>query len=304
LLSAGTIHPVYLPYTAEELAPHFCGDATRPLAYFRKVAERYTEFLAAHPDPSEVALSQSRRPRQIESDERFWCAATLKHLFDHPERNALLGELLAAHFGAVPPMPAFQRWDQCLAGRLRLWLEVSQPAPLSYLDWLARHQPQRHLIPFVLDAAKRDGRRPAEGPTTVGGAVVNEDNGFCLMIDVRVLSDTTADMPFDCLRNSLTRGIDAMLEPPLSDSVLATREVDRTLYCMLTPQLFRDHPEARHYAELLIEYMASSAALVRDLPHRPPAALHPVPDRLGWLAFEDIVRHFPRACGWLAAGRR
>ncbi|MEO0425275.1 MAG: hypothetical protein AAF184_23265 [Pseudomonadota bacterium] len=295
------IHPIYLPYAAEQLSRHFVGDSARHIEHFERSAERYEQFMAAHRDATDVALSVARRPRQIEQDERVWSVAALKHVFDHPQRNERLIDLFSSCFGRQPPIRDLPTWVSCLDGPLELFFQVQYPSPPAYLDWLAEHLEQRHLIPFVLDAARRPSRRPLEGPVTVDAVLLNPSNGFAVLFEAQVLDDCLSDVPYDSLRNQLTRTIDIMVEPARDDlgGALERRSPDRTLFCMLTPQLFRDHPESRHYAALLIDYMGCNDTLVRDLPHRDEDLLQGVSSRLGWLTFEDLLRSFPGACPWM-----
>lgn len=291
-----------MPYAADQLARHFIGDATRHLEQFERAAERYENFMASHRDATDVSLSVARRPRQIEQDERIWSVSALKHVFDHPQRDERLRTLLIGCFGRRPPFADLHSWEACLDGGLELYFQVQHGSPPAYLDWLADHLEQRNIIPFVLDAARRPSRRPLEGNTSVDAVLLNPTNGFAVLLEAQVLADCLSDVPYDSLRNQLTRTIDVMLELEALDesSVLSRRRPERSLFCMLTPQLFRDHPESRHYAALLIDYMGSSGTLARDLPHRSLEALNSVPARLGWLTFEDLLRSFPGACPWLS----
>jgi hypothetical protein len=296
------IHPTYLPFTRDELRPHFLADSESHIEYFEKSAARYVEFLAQNPITTGIALSKARGPRQIERDELFWTAATLKHLFDHPQRGEKLCALLARCFGDAPPLQAFATWADCVNGEIALYFEAQFPSPKPYKDWLSQNLSGRHIIPYVFDAAARSSARPLEGPTHVDAMIVNSTNGFSLMVESKVLSDSSCNVSFDCLRNQLTRNIDIMLEPyPNLGRTLNQRVPKRSLFCILTPQIFREHPESRHYGGLIAEYRANVGALVRDLPHRSKEELHDVPNRLGWMTFEDVLAHFPDACPWIKA---
>lgn len=294
------IHPIYLPYSASELSPHFPAESARLLQQFEKAARRYEEFLASHRDVTQVALSVSRRPRQLEQDPRVWAVSALKHLFDHPQRDARLKLQLTTCFGPQPPLADFTTWEDCLHGELALYFQVPLASPASYLTWLADHLEERNIIPFVLEAARRPGRRPLEGPTTLDAVLLNRTNGFAVLVMAHVTADCAVDGVYDSLRSQLTRTVDVMLEPPSeNDSPLETRDPRRSLFCLLTPQLYREHPESRHYGAQLVDYMTSVPALQRDLPHRPPSALGNLPPRLGWLTFEDLLTCFPGACPWM-----
>jgi len=294
------IHATYLPFTRDELRPHFLADADSHIDYFEKSAARYIEFLEQNPTTSGIPINKARGPRQIEKDERFWTVATLKHLYDHPQCVERLGALLAKCFGDYPPLQNLTSWSDCLDGEISLYFEAQFPSPKPYKDWLSHNLPKRHIIPYVFDAAARSSLRPLEGPTHVDAIFINSANGFSLMIESKVLSDSSCDVSFDCLRNQLTRTIDIMLEKyPNLCGALRNRFPERSLFCILTPQIFREHPESRHYGGLLAEYRTNVGALVRDLPHRSKDELKGVPDRLGWITFEDVLTQFPDACPWL-----
>lgn len=80
------IDPIYLPFTREELRPHFTMDADRNIDDFERSARAYREFLKEHPVTTGIPISISKVPRQIEKDERFWTATSLKTIFDLPDR--------------------------------------------------------------------------------------------------------------------------------------------------------------------------------------------------------------------------
>lgn len=296
------IHTTYLPYSSEQLRGHFLADAESYIDYFVRSAARYTAFIEQNPITAGIPITTARGPRQIEKDERFWTVSTLKHVYEHPQRRTLLASLLADCFGKKPPLADFGTWNDCLDGELALYFEAQCPSPQSYTNWLAANVRNRHLIPYVFDAADRASARPLEGPTHVDGILVNATNGFGLLVEAKVLANSSCDVSFDCLRNQLTRNIDIMLEPYTElRPHLDKRIPDRSLFCILTPRLFRDYPQSRHYAGLLREYQTEYAALVRDLPHREKSLLQNVSKRLGWLTFEDIKSTFPDACPWLKA---
>ena len=61
------IDPIYLPFTREELRPHFTMDADRNIDDFERSARAYREFLKEHPVTTGIPISISKVPRQIES---------------------------------------------------------------------------------------------------------------------------------------------------------------------------------------------------------------------------------------------
>jgi len=52
---------------------------------------------------------------------------------------------------------------------------------------------------------------------------------------------------------------------------------------------------------LLPAYKQNPALLQHHLPHRQPAELESVPQRMGWLTWEDSNRLQPGTCPWLPA---
>jgi hypothetical protein len=109
---------------------------------------------------------------------------------------------------------------------------------------------------------------------------------------------------FDVLRNQLARNIDVMLQANLNlQKPLAQRRPERTCFVLITPEIFRDHPESRLYGWLMQDYRSGAAALERDLPHRHRAGtdLGSVASRLGWLTWEDedCNQVLPGAWPWL-----
>ena len=71
------IEKTYLPFTKEELYPHFTHDAKGHLKYFQDSADRYRRFLETNRDKKGIPITESRSPRQIEKDERFWTTAAM-----------------------------------------------------------------------------------------------------------------------------------------------------------------------------------------------------------------------------------
>lgn len=298
------IDDMYLRFTRDQMRPHFLVDTDSQIDYFERSAKRFRDFLAENPDTSGIPMTQARLPRQIEKDERFWTAAALKHLFDHPGRTSILQSILTGAFGDKPPIEGLETWHECLAGELALFFEAQAPSPGSYTDWLRRNISDRHsdrqFIPYILDAAVRRGQRPLEGATHFDAVLVNSDNGFSLVIEAKVLSDISPYVSFDNLRNQLARCIDVMLEPhPDLPTPFGARRPERSLFALLTPNVFRSYPHSRLYGWLLREYRSNPMALERDLPHRVKTDWSNVASRLGWITFEDLERQCPGSCPWL-----
>ncbi len=305
------IDAVYLPFTREELLEHFApvagdegeSEIQRRLQYYLESADRYHEFLKSSASRKGLPLTVTRKPCQIEKDERFWVAACLMGVFHSPERGRAFTMLFDRAFGKSPPLPGLQTWEECLRGRLHLFFEVSLPSPPAYKDWLARNVRERHLIPYVLDAAHKRGgkeiKKGLEGPTHLDAMLLNEDNGFAAFWEAKVLSDISHDVSFDIARNQIARNIDVMLEAnPDMPCPLSRRVPERSLFVLLTPEFFRKNPSTRHYGSLLPDYQKNPDALVRDLPHRPGADWSALSHRIGWLTFEDCHQLVPGACPW------
>lgn len=295
------IDPVYLPFTREQLRQHFTGSADRNLLEFEKNATRYRAFLQEHPDLTNITLNEARKPRQLEKDERFWTAACLKALYEHPQFKLRLTELLRQLYGATPPLDGFATWNDCLTGDLHLYFEARLPSPQTYLTWLSTHLPERQIVPYIRDAAARKSRR-LEGPSHVDALFVNPLNGFGILIEAKVLSDIATSVSFDNQRNQLARNIDLMLEQYTDDSVgsvISQRRPERSLLALLTPEVFAHKPKTRLYGWLLRDYQENPGSLARDLPHRAEVEWSRVSKRLGWLTFEMVERFCSGACPWL-----
>ncbi|MGE0607907.1 MAG: hypothetical protein AB7O62_12505 [Pirellulales bacterium] len=295
--STPVIHPVYLPFTRQQLALHFSDD--KHLDYFATSAIRYAEFVArlgakfeGMPITNEVRLA-----RQIEKDERFWTACTLKMVFD----AGRFADILRIAFGDVPPITGFASWDQCVGDRAdqELRFEVAVSSPQVYRDTLRdrylNQGPAAHLVPYIVHAGM--GRTAYEGATKVDAIFRNRKTGFSVMFEAKVLSDISCDVTFDPFRNQLARNIDVMLDT--GDGFL-TLDPAKRLLALLTPKVFKDRPTTRYYGLLFHQYKSDPALLSEHLAHRDAATLAQVPPRLGWLTFEECQRICPACCPWLA----
>lgn len=298
------IDHLYLPFSVQQLRQHFLSDPDGHILPFLKSAERYHEFLNNHPDRTRLPLDQSRYPCQIEKDERFWTATTLMTFYHSARRQANFAELLSRRFGAIPPIGEIKSWADCLTGTLHLFLEPTLPSPPGYRNWLQQHVRERQFIPYVLDAADSPPGKALEGPTHVDALVLNEDNGFAVMFEAKVLSDISYQVSYDVRRNQIARNVDVMLErnsdlsPPLN-----RRDPHRTLFVLLTPEVFRAYPHSRLYGWLFRDYRSNPDALARDIPHRDPEDWHRIVQRLAWLTWEDCKAILPEACPWLGLHR-
>jgi len=277
---------------------------TRHLRHYLDGAERYRRFQAYHPDRRGLSLSKLRTPCQIEKDERFWVVTCLMSYFYSADRTERLGALMRLCFSDTPPLAGIASWDECLDGKLHLFFEVSLPSPPGYKRWLGEHLDQRQIIPYVLDAGRRRGtdevRGGLEGATHVDAMLLNADNGFGVLFEAKVLSDASYQVSFDTMRNQIARNIDVMLEQndDLPDP-LSLRQPERTLFALLTPQIFRQHHHSRLYGWLMKEYRDDPTALARDVPHRQSVDWSEVAHRIGWLTWEDCKQVLPGSCPWL-----
>jgi len=201
-------------------------------------------------------------------------------------------------YGDGPPIRRIDRWEECFVGELHLFFEAKLPSPKLYKKWLLENLVQRQFIPHVLDSAHN--KRTLEGPTNVDALLLNSENGFAVITEAKVLSDTSFSVTYDVRRNQLARNIDVMLEkneslcPPLNK-----RDPEKTLFLLITPKLFKDNPATRLYGYKLNEYKTNSGALAQDLPHRKNCNWQDISKRLGWLTWEDFKKTNEDCCKWL-----
>ncbi len=304
------IDPTYLPFPVEKLRQHFLvasdDEADRHVAYYLKSARQYRRFCQEYPKRRGLPVSLTRRPCQIEKDERFWVAACLMAYFHDENRNDYLATLLQRVFGSEPPVEDLPSWEECLDGTLHLYFEHQLPSPAAYKSWLGDYLFERNVIPYVRDAAYRrnssEKRTGLEGPTHVDAALINESNGFTVLFEVKVLSDTSVAITFDTMRNQIIRNIDVMLES--SEGLLFPanrRRPERTLFVLVTPEIFRQRPHTRLYGWLMNDYRQNPGALGRDLPHRGSLPWSKIARRMGWLTWEEFEAVRPGSCPWLTA---
>jgi hypothetical protein len=303
----------YLPFPAEQLREHFAAvgtdktSADRHLDYYRKSAQAYRDWGTNQPAGSPAQQAQAkRRALQMQKDERFWIVTALMSIFHPRPRLPLVAALLRRCLGDVPPMDGLSSWEQALGSEqeLRLFFEVSLPTPPEYRHELAQHLDERVLVRHVLQTATKTAQdgHALEGATKVDAMLIAPETGFAVLFEAKVLADASCGIGFDVLRNQLARNIDVMLQPNLNlQKPLTQRRPERTCFVLITPEIFRDHPESRLYGWLMRDYQHHPAALRRDLPHRTGTDFASVATRLGWLSWEDCNRVLPGACSWLPA---
>lgn len=120
-----------------------------------------------------------------------------------------------------------------------------------------------------------------------------------VLFEAKVLSDCSCDVTFDARRNQIARNIDVMLDAnPTLMAPLSLRDPERTLFALLTPRMFKDHPRSRLYGSLMESYRSRPDSLAEDLPHR-TADWPSVSRRLAWLTWEDLDEVLPGSCTWL-----
>src|SRR5215472_9276316 len=178
------IDEVYLPFSASELAGHFApvkarGEPDRHLTYYRASAKAAAEFRLEPAAGSPAEARRARiRGRQMEKDERFWVAAELMSLF-HADGKDPLVRLLSGCLGRVPPFEGVSRWDEALGANPVLYFEASLPSPPSYQQHLAQQLDERIIVPYLQEAARRQGTR-LEGATKVDALLLAPDTGFAV----------------------------------------------------------------------------------------------------------------------------
>lgn len=285
------IHPTYLPYSREALRDHFSDE--RHIDQLQHSSERLQTYLDRYQGRTRglSITGEVKRERQLERDERAWTISALKATFDASQLEALtFGGL--AHFGAdrgVTPG---------LGDSPQLRFEVGVPSPVCYSESLRERYERTDasvgLVPYISHAAT--GRARLESATRADAVVLGEKAD--LLIESKLLSDSSSSVRFDPFRNQIARNLDLLLEEksPVFEQAMQDR-----YFLLLTPAVFRDRPRSRHYGMLLHEYVARPESLVADLPHRDAELVRALTHRIGWITFEDCRTLVPTACPWLDA---
>ena len=314
-MSHSVIHERYLPFSKEHLLRHFVGaaDDERHLRYYQESADRYAEHMRGRAgEKVPLSLADMRSARQMEKDERFWVVACLMKYFHADDREDRLASLLASAFDTQTPPIDIPTWRECIEGNLHLFFEVDLPSPKAYCEALRAGRVKEHLIPYVREAASRTSARALEGPTQVDAMLVNVDNGFAVLFEAKVLSDTSCHVSFDVTRNQIARNVDVMLEQPTSlegpmgapilnqrRQAVNSRKPDQTLFVLFTPDIFQRRRKSRLYGWLMDEYQSNPKTLADDLSHRKREDWTGVSKRLGWTTWEAANRLLPGSCSWL-----
>ncbi len=298
----------YLPFTEEQLLNHFakvkrsskCIRNEKPLNYYKKSIQRYHRYLAGKgKDRKGKPLKETKKPCQIEKDERFWVASCMMTIFYNERRVQLLQQLFTRAFGEDPPLAGFDSWRECLEGELELFFEPTLPSPPSYKTWLSQNLNKQQFIPYVLDGAY--GKKHLEGPTHVDALLMNPSNGFAVIVEAKVLSDISYDVTYDATRNQIARIIDVILDKNKTRcEPLSWRDPDKTLFLLLTPEMFKIKPARRLYGYKFREYKENPNSIASDLPHRVGLDWENICRRLGWLTWEDFHSTNGDCCPWLS----
>ena len=300
------LHPTYLPFTEEQFKSHFapvkkggeCTDSSKKhIPYYKNSLTNYAECPQGI-ERKGVTLSHIRKSCQVEKDEKFWTASCLMTVFHSSNRDKELFQLLKKAFGKKPPFSEISSWNDCLKGELHLFFETNLPSPGGYKKWLRDNLRNQQIIPYIIDSD--NGRKNLEGPTNADAVLLNEENGFAVIIEAKVLSDISYQITYDVMRNQIARNIDVMLEG--NDSLcfpLNKRDPYKTLFLLVTPQLFKDNPQSRLYGYKMNEYITRPDSLQCDLPHRTECNWNVISKRLGWLTWEDFKSVNGDCCNWI-----
>jgi hypothetical protein len=275
------MHEVFLPYTADELLPHF--------VHYDPEGENPEKFLTKW--HNKIDEASSKDPAFLERDETLWTANALMAIQQKADCADRWQAIMAKLFGPVPPTTERLDWRNLLPlgpPDLKLFFEVGLPSPPTYKTWLSEHLDDRHALPAQLAVAKSKGVL-LEGRTHLDALLLSPTSGFALHFEAKVLSDIDTHITYDSLRNQLTRNIDSMAAPAAEHpDILRTRNPDRSFFVMLTPELFRRNWHSRLYGHLVREYAADPSAIRRDLPHLDGLTCAALSRRVGWLTFEDL----------------
>lgn len=292
----------YLPFGETELLEHFVKVGKKQtvnknhlIPYIRSI-NNYLKYKNEYKNIVGKPLSKTKKPCQIQRDERFWTANTLMQVYHSSERLKQLVLLFEKAFGKkVPHSLKLASWKDCFESpNLKLYFEVSLPSPEKYKAYLKdiynegkANKPQ--IIPYILASSHK--KKPLEGSTKVDAMMINPDNGFAIVFEAKVLSDISICTTYDLLRNQIIRNIDMMLDNKSKNSPLDKRIPERTLFVLLTPKIFKVNSTSRLYGYKMRDYtdrVRGVDFLHKDLPHREREELEDVPSRIGWLTWQDF----------------
>jgi hypothetical protein len=284
------LHPVFLPYSEDDLLNHFIKtevpdeDPSRHLAKWKH----------------RIAEAPSKDPSYLHRDETLWTAGALLAIHRGQSPAVLWRRVMSLLFGPIPPTAERLEWKDLVADELELFFEVGLPSPISYRTWLSHHLHDRHALKTQRIVAASRGTL-LEGRTHLDALLLCSKTGFAVHFEAKVLSDVDTKTTHDTLRNQLARNVDCMVNDSTDHPALQNRHPDRSFLVLLTPEIFRRNWRSRLYGHLIRDYATDPAALQRDLPHLDGFTCAAVSRRLAWLTFEDLRSIEPAACPWLAA---
>lgn len=296
------LHEIYLPFSEEQLSEHFEHSNKR-----KEWIEKYKRSINNY--RNQVTNRNNKESRQIEKDETFWTASTLMTIYHCPDFIGNLKSLLIKIFKVNPPIPQISSWNVLLGEKdnWKLYLEVPLPAPKEYKIYLKNNISKNQFIPYIVESAKHKinnvNRENLEGSTHVDALLINIQNGFSILFEAKVLSDISYGITYDSKRNQMIRNLDVMLEKyEGKDSILGKRDPNKTLFILLTPEIYSIKPYSRLYAYKYFEYKEDPNNLIKELPHRQDLDLEKANNlsaRVGWLTWEDFKKVNPNCCKWL-----
>ena len=304
-MSNNKVHEKYLPFCEDTLMKHFANTNKDHLKYYKESIKRYDKFIAKQNKIIGKSLDELRSPFQIQKDERFWTINTLLNIYNSQNRLSELVQLFEKEFGQEVPLSInIDSWKDCFDSKnLKLYFEVDLPSTKKYKDYLYNNyclsyknkQSNGHqFIPYILACAYNKKR--LEGSTQVDAIIINPDNGFTVIFEAKVLSDISIFITYDLLRNQIARNIDVMINEELENnynnhSLLKNINPKKTLFILLTPKTFKDNPSSRFYGYKMMDYTDKKMGvnnLNKDLPHREKEELEDIPQRIGWLTWQDF----------------
>lgn len=300
------IHQEFLPFTEEQVAKYFPNSKRQEqIKYFKNSLKNYEEW----ENTPNMPRKQYASKRQVEKDERFWTTRYFINLFETkqmPKEESQrkiakrIESLLKKAFNTtMSPFESQQSWSELLKGDLRLVLECSFPAPLDYKNWLKNNVTTSHMIPYVHDWAKKDGkwRGDLEGATQVDAYIVNMDTGFNMVCEAKLTSDISNDTTYNMARNQIARNIDVMLEHNKyyenhgDELKKENRNTDLSVFLLVTPTFFKKNPLSRLYGYKMYDYKHHPQELGKDLKHRKGMSekkWEGISKRIGWATWEDF----------------
>jgi len=222
-------------------------------------------------DKQKLKLKRSLEKKNLRKNEVVWTYLTASILADNATRAAASHALLGKNVHFSPTA--------------EIWFE-GQPLP-----------PRKGEGNSELDLAFGNVRR--RGSTQAGIEYAPATESWVAFVEAKVMSDCSAYVANDPIRNQLTRVIENALT-----FQSAGKFPDRVFFVLLTPRYFRDHKHRRSrlYGFKMHEYMSDPASVVRDinlckLNERPGSAKWSYPDlrsrvdslELNWATYEDVL---------------